>query len=125
MDTHYSDEFIEEQKANLINQKTDLEGELAKISRWDESSGTYIALRPEYDADSTDEADQDSEETEVGETNTAITSNLEMTLADVNLALGKIEEGKYGLCEETGEWISEERLKAYPAARTCNEKGLA
>ena len=72
-----------------------------------------------------DEADQDSDETEVGETNTAITSNLEMSLADVNLALQKMEEEKYGLCEETGEWISEERLAAYPAARTCNEKGLA
>lgn len=33
-------------------------------------------------------------------------------------ALKKIEDGTYGICEITGEPIEEDRLEAYPAART-------
>lgn len=51
--------------------------------------------------------------------NDAIVSNLESRLIDVNEALLRIEEGKYGLCEECGGDIEEGRLEANPAARTC------
>ena len=34
-------------------------------------------------------------------------------------ALGLIEEGEYGKCEECGEQISGERLRALPFATTC------
>jgi DnaK suppressor protein len=37
----------------------------------------------------------------------------------IAIALDKIEEGKYGVCEIGGEPIEEERLEADPAARTC------
>lgn len=40
-------------------------------------------------------------------------------LCDVNLALEKIEQGTYGLCEECGEAIARRRLKALPFARLC------
>jgi DnaK suppressor protein len=35
------------------------------------------------------------------------------------IALDKIDEGTYGVCEIGGEPIEEERLEADPAARTC------
>ena len=40
-------------------------------------------------------------------------------LKDVNDALRKIEEGRYGIDEETGKPIPMNRLLAHPAARTA------
>jgi len=34
-------------------------------------------------------------------------------------ALGRIEEGTFGICEECGDEISEERLKARPVTTLC------
>ncbi len=49
----------------------------------------------------------------------AIVGHIQDTLRDVNLALGKLDEGTYGKCEECGEDIAEPRLEAMPAARYC------
>lgn len=43
---------------------------------------------------------------------------LEGRLNNVNLALKKIADGTYGICEVSGEPIEEDRLEANPAART-------
>ncbi|MGK9220199.1 MULTISPECIES: TraR/DksA family transcriptional regulator [unclassified Microbacterium] len=40
-------------------------------------------------------------------------------LADVDLALTRIDEGAYGVCESCGQPIARERLLARPASRTC------
>lgn len=40
-------------------------------------------------------------------------------LADVDLALARIEDGSYGGCERCDQAITAERLAARPAARTC------
>lgn len=37
----------------------------------------------------------------------------------INLALKKIENGTYGKCEDCGEAISQERLRARPTAQLC------
>ena len=47
--------------------------------------------------------------------------SLELQLVDIGSALEKIIIGIYGKCEKCGKEISEERLKAYPEAKTCNE----
>lgn len=41
------------------------------------------------------------------------------TLRDVDAAFGRIEEGRYGLCESCGEEIPLERLEARPQAGLC------
>ena len=46
------------------------------------------------------------------------TSDLEL-LVQIDRALEKIDEGEYGLCEESGESIEKERLEAKPWARFC------
>jgi len=51
----------------------------------------------------------------------AITGELEVRYNDIKAALQKIAEGKYGLCEVSGEPIEEDRLEANPAARTCKK----
>jgi DnaK suppressor protein len=40
-------------------------------------------------------------------------------LADVRLALRRIEEGSYGICQQCEETIGEKRLIAVPWARCC------
>jgi DnaK suppressor protein len=40
-------------------------------------------------------------------------------LADINDALDRIAQGRYGRCEDCGQPISTARLAARPAARTC------
>jgi RNA polymerase-binding transcription factor DksA len=44
---------------------------------------------------------------------------LELKLRDINLALEKMEKGKYGVCEKCKKAIEIERLKANPAAKYC------
>lgn len=42
-------------------------------------------------------------------------------LAEVHKALGRLEEGSYGLCLECGEAISPERLEAVPYTSLCKQ----
>jgi DnaK suppressor protein len=44
--------------------------------------------------------------------------DLKRQLGEVEHALKKIDDGRYGICEKTGRPIPVERLEAYPAART-------
>lgn len=53
--------------------------------------------------------------------NTALVKDLEARFNNIKTALKKIEEGKYGICEDTGEQIPLARLEANPAAKTCTE----
>lgn len=43
------------------------------------------------------------------------------TLKDVDLALQRLEAGTYGICEDCGRQISENRLRALPFALNCFE----
>lgn len=47
----------------------------------------------------------------------ALVSNSSLTVRECHIALKKIEKGVYGLCEATGDKISEERLEAIPWTR--------
>jgi len=46
---------------------------------------------------------------------------LQLTLADVDRALAKLEEGSYGTCDVCGKPIGDERLEALPWAVLCVE----
>lgn len=60
----------------------------------------------------------------------ALTSQESELLVQIDQALQKIREGRYGICEECGESISEARLMALPYVRLCikckmeEDKGL-
>ena len=52
-------------------------------------------------------------------------NNERVELAELDHALTKIADGSYGICEDSGEMISEPRLDALPTARytiECQEK---
>jgi RNA polymerase-binding transcription factor DksA len=72
------------------------------------------------DADNLDEnfADSGQVTAERGELE-ALTGSLLETLQEIDDALAKLADGRYGLCEECGQPIGEARLEAMPAARLC------
>jgi DnaK suppressor protein len=45
--------------------------------------------------------------------------NSEQVLAEINIALKRIDEGTYGTCAACGNEIAPERLEAYPWASLC------
>lgn len=49
----------------------------------------------------------------------AVHDKLQVTLADVDRALAKLEDGTYGRCDVCGEAIPAERLEALPWAVLC------
>ena len=49
----------------------------------------------------------------------ALAKSLADSLVEVEEALAKFEEGRYGRCEGCGEEIAPARLEAKPAARLC------
>jgi len=53
----------------------------------------------------------------------SILEQLENELAEVEAALARVEDGTYGIDENTGDPISPDRLDALPTARTNLEHG--
>jgi DnaK suppressor protein len=49
----------------------------------------------------------------------ALANKLNETLAEVEHALAKFDNGTYGKCEDCGEQIAANRLEAMPEARFC------
>jgi DnaK suppressor protein len=45
-------------------------------------------------------------------------------LVDIDLAIKKLEEGNYGLCQKCGDRIETARLEAMPTARICMKCAL-
>ncbi|MEX0616885.1 MAG: TraR/DksA C4-type zinc finger protein [Candidatus Woykebacteria bacterium] len=68
------------------------------------------------DRATTNTVDDDITETEGHDRIVATRLNLKQRLSEVEGALLRIEEGKYGTCKKCGKEISEERLKAMPTA---------
>ena len=105
-------------KEKLESEKSVLISELKDLGIMNPADQDWEAVPPPVnegeDSDENDMADrfEDYEE------RTATLETLQKRLKDVNDALGKIENGKYGICEVSGEEIEIERLQANPAART-------
>ena len=55
------------------------------------------------------------------EGNTALVSELEQRLMEIDAALDKMHKNSYGLCEVCNKPIEADRLGANPAAKTCKE----
>lgn len=63
-------------------------------------------------------ADQGTETFEL-EKDLSIQSQLEASLADIDWAVKRLDDGTYGTCEACGKRIPKARLEAMPAARFC------
>ena len=106
----------EHYKSLLLKEKERILSELNQIATNDGgSSWTAKALESVDNADREDVALNIEEYQEVNNT----VKILETELLEIENALSKIENGKYGICEISGDQIEEDRLEANPAARTC------
>jgi|SRR3989339_1024293 len=114
-----SAEEIKILKEKLGAEKNRLEGDLKSFAQKDpKMKGDWDSKFPEMDKGLQTE-DELSDEVEEYGNELATEYPLEEQLGDVNLALKKIEEGKYGICENCEEEMSFERLQANPAAKLC------
>ncbi len=106
---------LEKLKEKLLSEKNHLESELSRFATPTGAVGGYETRIEDMGTD----PDENASEVEEYVDNLGLEQNLEAQLKDVNDALIKMEQGVYGICEETGKEIALDRLEAYPAARTA------
>jgi len=109
---HLSEEFIKQSKERLLKKQQELQEEIDLLK----SEDPYLTL--ERDIGNADPVDEAMDEDLVKENIDVKIKDIESHLDQVEKALGKIEEGTYGISEETGEPIDMARLEAYPEATT-------
>jgi len=109
--------LIEELKTKLEKEKESLEKELKSFATEDKN------LKHNWDAKypNRENGNMEEEADEVQEYDNLVSleHNLELKLKDVDLALEKMKNEKYGICEKCGKEIEEERLRAVPEAKMC------
>ncbi|MDO8589870.1 MAG: hypothetical protein Q7R69_01185 [bacterium] len=108
-------------KTKLEAEKKLLEEELEKVGRRNPDNLSDWEATP-ADKD-TSQADENTvaDGVEDYEDNVAIVDTLETRYRDLKIALDKIKQGTYGICETDKEEIDTERLEANPSARTCRK----
>ena len=118
-----SKKLFEELRKKLEKEKVAIEKELEKFAKKDEGlPGDWDTRFPHWNGESGSSAlERAANEVEEYSTLLPIEYNLESRLKDINLALEKIKRGKYGICENCRKKISQDRLRAYPEARTCTK----
>lgn len=72
-----------------------------------------------------DHFEEESDEAEETSNQIAVAQDLKSRLDDIEVALEKIREGKYGICEKCGREIEEEILDVDPESRLCKNCKLA
>ena len=114
--TPLSKKEIQELKAQLLAERKDLEAQYKELE--ESSFGSN-------QSDLTGEMGFDEEYADAGtatferERDLSLVNNLRDLIERIGKALGKIEEGTYGLCDRCGKPIEKLRLKALPYANLC------
>jgi RNA polymerase-binding transcription factor DksA len=98
-------------QALLASVRAALEAERADLTAQIGEQGGDVAFDENF-------ADSGQVAAEQGE-HRALLGHLQETLADVDRALAKLDDGTYGKCEVCGEEIAAARLEALPASRYC------
>jgi DnaK suppressor protein len=73
---------------------------------------------PDFGSD-VDSGEEEADETEEFGNQLGVAQAYREDLADVETALDKIREGRYGICENCGEEISSNVLKLSPESKLC------
>jgi len=107
----HADEFIKELKKALLEKRDQIRGNInLELNDLKGAEGHHLADMEDLASDTLDES-----------TAYHIIEIEQAELAQIEKALQLIEEGDYGKCEECGEQINTERLRALPFATTCIE----
>jgi len=111
-DIKHFEQMLLEKRLEIIGSVTEMEDEVLKKSRLD-SSGDLSSM-PIHMADlGTDNYEQ--------EFALGLMDSERKLLHEINEALQRIDDGTYGICEETQKPIQKARLEARPWARYCVE----
>lgn len=102
-------EFVEQQRRKL----EELRDELNRMQRGMEEDEQD---RSDEEQSSQFDAGDMSQQMFTREMDATIGEQVDKRLEDVDRALAKIEEGSYGVCDDTGEMILKGRLEAVPEA---------
>ena len=103
-------DFLDNQRRRLI----DLKGELERIRDGVEDDQRDLG-EDEEDFTEHDSGDL-SQSIFTREMDATVEQQVERRLGEIDRALQKIEEGTYGICDDTGEEIPKGRLEAVPEA---------
>lgn len=111
-----SEQFLSEMKEKLLAEKQQLEEKLATLGKRGGGEGAkYATTWQEYG----DKEEDNASEVEEYSASLGLGQTFETELQEVNIALQRMEEGKYGVCEACGNQIDEKRLHIRPMSRFC------
>ncbi|MEK7162717.1 MAG: TraR/DksA family transcriptional regulator [Patescibacteria group bacterium] len=103
---------------------TKFKNQLAGIKKEIEKKIKSLYKTPDF-GDEVD-SDEESDETTEFDKQLSIAQTYKERLTNVDSALNKIDEGKYGICGKCGAEISLDVLEASPESRLCKKcKGLS
>ena len=113
--------LVQKLKKKLEEEKTAIENQLKRFAKKDiKPPGDWDTIFPKWDGEAGGSAlEKAADEVEEYEARLPVEFSLETRLKDINLALEKIKEGRYGICEKCRKEIPQERLQVYPEARFC------
>jgi DnaK suppressor protein len=107
---------------DLDQVRTDLEAERERLRAAIQSVNHDVSLEEEtgdLSIGADDHIADSATETFMRELDEGLEENAEHLLAEIDKALGRIEDGTYGTCGKCGRPIAEERLEAVPWATLC------
>lgn len=108
-------------KTKLEEEKKLLEDELGTLGRVNDSGDWEATPDNEIsNQEVQDEADMAEKAADYEERSIKL-NTLEQRLGNINKALKKIDGEGYGVCENCGKKIEEDRLEVNPSAPTCKE----
>lgn len=97
-------------KNQLEKEKKEIESELKKHKNMQRFGGT-----------DTLDMDQETDESEAYVNQLSVMQTYKNRLGDINSALKKLKNGKYGICEKCKKEITPKLLKVNPESRMCQE----
>ncbi|MBZ9571737.1 hypothetical protein KJA15_00125 [Patescibacteria group bacterium] len=114
-------QFQKKLKEKLEKEREIIQRELQKFAKKDvRLKGDWDTRFPYFNGEAGGaKMEKAANEVEEYETLLPIEYTLETKLKNINLALGKIKRGEYGICEKCRKPINIARLKVCPEARTC------
>jgi DnaK suppressor protein len=117
---------IDELKQKLEKERTILEEQLKKFATKDEKmEGDWDTRFPKLEGNVSGSSSLEAAADEVEEYSTLLPMehSMELRLRNIDSALEKIKNGKYGLCEKCGKEIPIDRLNVSPESRLCLDCG--
>jgi DnaK suppressor protein len=113
---------LDELLQKLEKEKAALEEQLKKFANKDEKmKGDWDTRFPKLDGNISGSSGLEAAADEVEEYSTLLPMehSMELRLQNINSAVEKIHNGKYGFCEKCGKEIPAERLSVSPESRFC------